>query len=215
MRPAPPDAFLRAPIPATLSAAPGRMGVVAHWGWGLQLNSFLSCRASWTWGGGTVRAGSVPQDRHVLRAGPQGWCSSTPEGDPHCSRKLNASAPPWLVQAAHPPFGPYLLPLSGGSWLPTFDWALLSWLNTSLSSAPWKCSRKEPGLRSSCCKCLAAQARSEMMRRDNLEGHRQVASAERQKAKSLSLGARAEAEMRRDAGPGAGSPLAPPLRRAF
>jgi hypothetical protein len=65
---------------------------------------------------------------------------------------------------------PYLLPMSGGSWQPTFDRALLSWLDTSLSSVTWKRSRKESGLWSSWCECLVAQARSEMMRCDNLEG---------------------------------------------
>lgn len=64
----------------------------------------------------------------------------------------------------------YLLPLSGGSWLPTLDWALLSLLATSLSSASWKRSRKESGAWSSGWKCLAAQVRSERMRRGQLEG---------------------------------------------
>lgn len=79
---------------------------------------------------------------------------------------------------------PYLLPLSGGSWLPTFDWALLSRLDTSLSSAPRKRSRKESVLWASWCKCLVVQACSEMIRRDILEGHGQAASAERKETES-------------------------------
>lgn len=79
---------------------------------------------------------------------------------------------------------PYLLPLSGGSWLPTFDWALLSRLDTSLSSAPRKRSRKESGLWASRFKCLVAHARSETIRRDTLEGRGQAAGAERKEIES-------------------------------
>lgn len=60
-----------------------------------------------------------------------------------------------------------LLP-SSGSWPLTLDWALLSRLDTSLSSAPWKCSRKASGLWSWGCKCLTAHTRSDTMRRHNL-----------------------------------------------
>lgn len=63
-------------------------------------------------------------------------------------------------------------PLSGDSCPPGLGWALLSLLDTSFSSVPWNRSKKASGLWSSWCKCLAAHARSEMMRRDTLEGER-------------------------------------------
>lgn len=96
----------------------------------------------------------------------------------------DASCPPvWCWQPVLP-LPPYLLPPSG-SWPPTLDWALLSWLDTSLSSAPRKRSRKASGLWFWGCKCLAAHTRSDMIRRHNLKGHRCEALAQRRERKAL------------------------------
>ena len=126
------------------------------------------------------------------------WCSRPPVagegggGNPRCTEgAAGASLPVWGRQ----PHLPHLLPLSGGPWLPVLDWARPSRPDTSLSSAPRKLSRKESGLWSSWRKCLAAQARGEMMRRDNLEGHRPAARAERKETEAPSQRAGAGVEM--------------------
>ena len=150
-----------------------------------------------------MRLGPQVKGLHLLQGflKSDGACSLTPEQtlssgntwastfqatcwvNPHWpTRAASASSPMWY---RWPPL-PYLLPLSGGSWLPTLNWTWLSRLDTSWSSAPRKRSRKESGLWSSWCKCLALQARSEMMRRDNLEGYRWAARAQWKEAEAPS-----------------------------
>lgn len=133
------------------------------------------------------------------------------------SRRHKAVCPAPLPPGAGGSSLPYLLPPSGGSWLPAFGWALLSRLHTSLSSPPRKRSRKESVLWASWCKCLVAHARSEMNRRDILEGHGQGASAETKEMESpLSQGCGGSRDEWQDMGPGdPGFRCASPLCRGL
>lgn len=117
--------------------------------------------------GGHLEHAVLPQDQHL-----QGEEASAAACPP--ARSLSCLTP-MSGAGSHFSLASYLLPLSG-SWPPTPPWELLPLLDTSLSSAPRKRSRKESGLWSWGYKCLVAHRRSEIMWRHNLEGDRPAAA---------------------------------------